>query len=710
MIKRNPKKGAKNLKPYHGNIRVRHKSQKTVDANNQLRAENKISHLSFAILVLILIIVLGLLFILQNDYAAQKANSQAPSFIEFCSTSIMCIGLSIATMLFLFGAISYFYFFVGIYLYKNLIDLALQTKKKEIVSKKNVIEKPKTNLLEIIIRKIGIGKERKKAKFKKSEEISEKVNKIFEVLIEAKKAIAKNDLAKIEKLYVKGRNLYIDLAHKEKKEIYDNLLELYNKRNQLVKRKWKRKKDFKKFKWLETVQRREDWAIEKLEREKAKDSIREKIRQFFHKMGLYKTPEEKRQIELQKEKKRREKLIIQEELKRLKDLEENKIKEEKRKKQLEQEKIRQKELKKQEMLRKQEEQKKRAEEKLRKQKELESIQRKQLIKEKIRGFLHKIGLYETPEEKQKRLIREEEIRKKKQLEKARAEEYKKKLAEALRQQIEFEKSKQQIDISKKLALQKEHERLWLKQKKLEEKQKEKERKKQEIELKKQRKEAAGSTKDAEKKIAKGQHLEEEIKQNLVPRPEIEEKKLGWFKRLFKKEKEEPELKKFEEEHEKKPSSERKLFGKLTEKTEKEEPKAKQELDEFEELEQSIKELGLFKKLEKVPLEAKEVIKEHAREQTIAKIKQKIFGIFGKKADEAGTKEMQSKVLERIISRDKKLEEFYRIISDVKVSIAKNDMAKAKEFYIEARNNYLKLNEEEKKEVYDELTELYNKIK
>jgi hypothetical protein len=49
------------------------------------------------------------------------------------------------------------------------------------------------------------------------------------------------------------------------------------------------------------------------------------------------------------------------------------------------------------------------------------------------------------------------------------------------------------------------------------------------------------------------------------------------------------------------------------------------------------------------------------------------------------------------------------MDNAKAAMGKNDVSKAKKLYLDARNFYIGLEYEEKKEVYDELTKLYNRL-
>src|SRR3989338_2872680 len=194
----------------------------------------------------------------------------------------------------------------------------------------------------------------------------------------------------------------------------------------------------------EIIQREQEKQEKVLERKRLAKVRKRRIKEFLHKLGLYKTEEDKKQ----KEKERQEKLKKEEEAKKQKGLERQGAEEERLK--------RTAELKRRKEIgakRRGEERQKRI---LKREKLLKS--RKKQIKE----FLHKLGLYKTEEEKrqialqrergkQERLRKEAEIRKQQELERKRAEEERKRKEEELRKQRELEEKQRQEEELKKQA-------------------------------------------------------------------------------------------------------------------------------------------------------------------------------------------------------------------------------------------------------------------
>lgn len=267
------------------------------------------------------------------------------SFVDFCKNSILCLGLSLTTILLLFALTAYFYFFIGAYLYERVTGIVTLPRKKEEKS----IERVESDVIEIP----GIF-ETIKEKLKELLS-SAKLKKFYKILDKSKEAINSKDISKSNKLFIDARDLYIDLADGEKQEVYDKLLKLHEQLNQLMREKKykeklrvdrelekqklterqrkleavqreegkrrleeqvkKKEEELRKQKEIDTKQREEEKKRIMLQREKLRQERKEKIREFFHKIGLHKTPEEKEQIALQKEKGRLEKLRKKDELK-----------------------------------------------------------------------------------------------------------------------------------------------------------------------------------------------------------------------------------------------------------------------------------------------------------------------------------------------------------------------------------------------------------
>lgn len=179
-----------------------------------------------------------------------------------------------------------------------------------------------------------------------------------------------------------------------------------------------------------------------------------------------------------------------------------------------------------------------------------------------------------------------------------------------------------------------------------------------------------------------------------------------------------------------------LFGKREEKSEEKieeligEESSKEPKSEAEELEEAIRSLDLFKKVEKGRKieERHGILKSIFKEKIKPEAKKRVLGKLFEKEKKGAVREKPAfgKLLEpkKIIKekadeiiaekkprpfKSKKLESFHKILDNAKAALAKNDMVKAKKLYLKASEEYIKLEYSEKKEVYGSLTELYKKL-
>ena len=218
-------------------------------------------------------------------------------------------------------------------------------------------------------------------------------------------------------------------------------------------------------------------------------------------------------------------------------------------------------------------------------------------------------------------------------------------------------------------------------------------------------------KEKEEELRKRKEISEK------PAEEKPEIKKNIFEKLFsKKEKKEEVIEEWPV-AEKKPFVLGKLIGKeekaqeLEEaKEEKKEPKQRPK-SEYEELEEAIKSLDLFKKAEK----AKSELGSSKQEPLIPKESKLsiLKNLFKRKRPAEITIEEESKeqpkAEEKITAKSKKLEKFYKSFNKAKEAIGKGNISKAKELYTEARDQYINLEYNEKKQVYDELMNIYNRL-
>ena len=69
-----------------------------------------------------------------------------------------------------------------------------------------------------------------------------------------------------------------------------------------------------------------------------------------------------------------------------------------------------------------------------------------------------------------------------------------------------------------------------------------------------------------------------------------------------------------------------------------------------------------------------------------------------------------KPAEKIPNKSKNLEMRQNTLQKAKEALEKNDVSKAKKLYIDARRVYMGIDFKNKKEIYDELMELYDRLK
>ncbi len=331
------------------------------------------------------------------------------SFVQFCKNSILCLGVSLTTILLLFALMAYFYFFIGAYLYERITGVITIPRKRkeemEEVVKEKAVEKPKVSVFDSIRRRMDTWNKARERKKLDRERIEREG--ALQILAEERKDLAAAKRKQFEE------------AKRKEEEIKQQ--EFLRKQNELERQRIeeesrKRAEELRKQKELEAKQKRRERRNLRLER-------RKKIREFFHKIRLYKTPEEKKQIALQKEKERQEKLRKEQQLKQQNELESQRIEEERKEKEEELRKQKELEIKQREEEEKHkqiEQGKEKALEKQKfeaeKKKELEERKRKKSERSKrLKVLFHKFGLFKTAEEKKQDL--EKKVRHSKDLNK-----------------------------------------------------------------------------------------------------------------------------------------------------------------------------------------------------------------------------------------------------------------------------------------------------
>ena len=725
-----------------------------------------------------------------SSYLFEVTGPEEVTFVQFCKNSVLCLGLSITTILLLFALMAYFYFFIGAYLYEKITGVVtIPRRKKKDVEEEAVEERE--GIFERIKNKIYAWKQkRERAKAGKQE-------------LETQEELQR--LVKQRKSELEARKKQLEEERRKQEEIRRQE-ELKRKREQEEQRaeedKKKKEEELRKQKELEARQK--------------EGERKARFKEFFYKIGLYKTPEEKQQVALQKERGRQGKLIKLEELKQQKELQEQRAEEDKkkkeeelrkqkelearqkegerRKKQLEEERRKQEEIRRKELFKKQEELERQGQQKIKAEK-LEAIKqieeklgKNKEIVEQLNSGLKRLesekdillkNINETDarvnqvesEIRDKSKPIEELSRQKKQL----FEAYKKQLEEIIKKQAteketKIRESKANL-IEKQNVLTKELEvelrklspakrknvekwkRMELKAKlKLGEHSLEEELSQYESRIVGKRKAAEQNYKETLREINRKQsdlklkikNLEGEKQQTLLekgsaPRKlsnsdreiekirqklesiakeneqlnaelklkaELPKLNLQFFRSLISgyKERAEDARRKRQEEKARGEEEKRKQEELKRQKGE-EKPKS-----EVEELEEAIRSLYLFKKVEG----KKGGIKPGEDVKIPKEKKPGIFALFKKeklaKALKAEAKELPKELKAKIEKKiSKKLERCHEALHETKEALGKNEIPQAKKFYVEARNLYIGLSNEEKREVYGELMDVYNNL-
>ncbi|MBI2541339.1 hypothetical protein HYV80_01340 [Candidatus Woesearchaeota archaeon] len=550
------------------------------------------------------------------SYLFEVTGLEEASFAQFCKNSIVCLGLSLTTILLVFAVMAYSYFFIGAYLYERFAgSMNFQKKKREEPAESP--DEDMAKMFDVIKDKakkwtgsIGIkfnGEEKEPEPEKEELEPAEdkgqsaKSDEFYKTLEESRKAVGSNDLPRANKFYIKARELYGSLSNSEKSGAYREFMELYSLIGKSV----------------ESLKKNEEKKIKKIELEKQ-------------------LAEKRKQYGLKKQKKAEEKITL---------------------------------LKKQEKL-----EKKKAEEEGRKARELtgqKKMEQQMLAEEKKE--LQEIRANPVPEKKEA-------------AEQSRLPEFYSILNEsdgaaksndASRLKELYREARRIYDI---LPNQERHEAYG----KL-------------IELHKLAKEQA-EEQEKEKRAEAGGNAEEkqskpEVQEQMQAKPEKAEpeeakleKKPGWLGSIFrKKPKSEPSEKAGKEpfiESKEKPKRQK----------EKELPEQNKRNSEIDELEAAIKQLGMFKHVEKGKgiSESKEP-------------KEKKPGIFSSLFRKHSSQEQPKK------SDYGKIEKFRNSLDKAKDAIKKNDIIRAKDFFSEARSCYLGLESEGKDKAYAELMEVQDKL-
>ncbi|MBS3105959.1 hypothetical protein J4234_06930 [Candidatus Woesearchaeota archaeon] len=386
-----------------------------------------------------------------SSFEVAGAPEDKLNFIEECSSKPYCLTLSVVVFIIIVSTLQYIYFTLELTrLIKPRLAKQKAKKKKEygilrFVAYSDILLHGLYNYIASFYRLLRRLERLTALKIKESEQ------ELHEEIINIKKEVVKEE--KESKNYF--RKIALEIKKKRLLRLEEKKRKLEEKREGKALRKEEEAKKQKELEAMqikeereraeeEIIQREQEKQEKVLERKRLAKVRKRRIKEFLHKLGLYKTEEDKKQ----KEKERQEKLKKEEEAKKQKGLERQGAEEERLK--------RTAELKR----RKEIGAKRRGEERQKRRLKREKLLKSR--KKQIKEFLHKLGLYKTEEEKrqialqrergkQERLRKEAEIRKQQELERKRAEEERKRKEEELRKQRELEEKQRQEEELKKQA-------------------------------------------------------------------------------------------------------------------------------------------------------------------------------------------------------------------------------------------------------------------
>ncbi|MBI1935171.1 hypothetical protein HYS31_01915 [Candidatus Woesearchaeota archaeon] len=580
--------------------------------------------------------------------------------------------------------------------------------------KQAALQKEKERL-ESLKRENELQRQRKAGRIKIALKKSKNLDKFQSILSEAKKAVETENISRLDRIYLKASELYTALDNREKQSVYADLMKLYEQRNRLarqqkIEEELQKKEDVKNRKDEEERKKQEERLKkqEKLERAKLWKKRRGKAKAFLHRFGLYKTPEEKKQAALQKEKERLESLKRENELQRQKEAEEKRKKEEERKELKDEKESKKREARKLEEQKKlalEEEKGKRDDiEREKKQREREEKQKEsqRLAEEKAKAMQLEISK-EIGSRLEKNRADKEILRKK--LEGIEADE---KLYGSKFGEIEDRLEGIEHDI---ITKSKAHSDLKLQKSSLLEK-RNAQIKEFENRLKEEKKAISAKIKQAKEMLA-----EKEI--GLMKKAEEELEKLGPEKRKTSEKWKRMEVRAKIKLEEQALKDELKVDeGKEEDETKKSEGEYKKAVKELNSrlsgLRQELEELKSRK--EHLLVEKKHLPDMHSSMERNAKnIKNEILALDAEhekleselKKSKPATFGLFTKF--RKLKSGKSIDKFRAALEGALEAIKKNDVQKAKQLYMEARNIYVDMEYDEKKEVYSDLMEVYNKL-
>ncbi|MBI3026524.1 hypothetical protein HYY70_00270 [Candidatus Woesearchaeota archaeon] len=282
------------------------------------------------------------------SYLFEVAGPEEVSFVQFCKNNVLCLGLSLTTILLLFALTAYLYFFIGAFIYERVSGMAaLPPKKKEEPEEveEDFVEDKKLSVFDSIKARANAwreAREERRAEYerikrekevqriveeeaeleakrkqikeqKKLAEPSDKLKQMHKVLDDAmraleKKAISEQREQERARLQLKGqkdRERKREQEEARKRQLEDEKKKQEELRKQRELEKQNQRLADERRKRLEARQREEEKQNKLLERKKLWEKRKKQAKKFLHKIGFYKTEQEKRKIALEKERQQR---------------------------------------------------------------------------------------------------------------------------------------------------------------------------------------------------------------------------------------------------------------------------------------------------------------------------------------------------------------------------------------------------------------------
>ena len=359
-----------------------------------------------------------------SSFEVAGAPEDKLNFIEECSSKPYCLTLSVVVFIIIVSTLQYIYFTLELTrLIKPRLAKQKAKKKKEygilrFVAYSDILLHGLYNYIASFYRLLRRLERLTALKIKESEQ------ELHEEIINIKKEVVKEE--KESKNYF--RKIALEIKKKRLLRLEEKKRKLEEKREGKALRKEEEAKEQKELEAMqikeereraeeEIIQREQEKQEKVLERKRLAKVRKRRIKEFLHKLGLYKTEEEKRQIALQRERGKQERLRKEAEIRKQQELERKRA----------------------------EEERKRKEEELRKQRELEEKQRQE---EELKKQAEKVKKRQEELRKQEELRRQEELEKKKrEIERQRQEQIKAKKLEQIKQaEVNINSNKEMVKL------------------------------------------------------------------------------------------------------------------------------------------------------------------------------------------------------------------------------------------------------------------------